>query len=165
MSLAYKHISSVLDDYDVFLFDLWGVVIEGDYPYPGVVDIINYVMNHNKKVFFVTNAPRAASHLFPKIKSWGINLTKEMIMSSGEVAINMLLNSEEHFGIKYPLVYHLSVDKNDLMDAFPISTTTDIQEANMLLLTLHCDAGAKNLDEFDSLIRNCSKKRTNHHMC
>ncbi|MDR0774229.1 MAG: TIGR01459 family HAD-type hydrolase, partial [Rickettsia sp.] len=62
--LDFRHISSVIDDYDVFLFDLWGVVVEGNQIYPGVVDNINKILKQQKKVFFVTNAPRNTFSLF-----------------------------------------------------------------------------------------------------
>ena len=37
-SPVFKHISEVLNDYDLFLFDLWGVVVENDKLYPGEVE-------------------------------------------------------------------------------------------------------------------------------
>ncbi|WCR57490.1 MAG: hypothetical protein PG979_001547 [Rickettsia asembonensis] len=56
-TLKLKNIFDVIDDYDVFLFDLWGVIIEGGHTYPGVVENINKIIKR-KKVYFVSNAPR-----------------------------------------------------------------------------------------------------------
>ncbi|MGL4226318.1 MAG: TIGR01459 family HAD-type hydrolase, partial [Rickettsia sp.] len=56
-TLKLKNIFDVMDDYDVFLFDLWGVIIEGGHTYPNVVQNINKIIER-KKVYFVTNAPR-----------------------------------------------------------------------------------------------------------
>jgi HAD superfamily hydrolase (TIGR01459 family) len=152
--LAYKHILSVIDDYDVFLFDLWGVIIEGELNYPGVVATINEVINQQKKVFFVTNAPRSAIHLFAKIKSWGINTTSEIIISSGEIALDTIKKCDKLFAIKNPIVYHLGTEDNDLTNTIQKFTTSDINQANILLLTLYRDEGKDvNLDEFDDLLK------------
>ena len=157
--LDFRHISSVIDDYDVFLFDLWGVVVEGNQIYPGVVDNINKILKQQKKVFFVTNAPRNTFSLFTKINSWGINATKEMIISSGEVAIDMILESDKRFGIKNPIVYHLGQESNDLVEGLQTPTTTNINEANILLLTLYRDEEKNlNLDEFDDLLKTAVKR-------
>ncbi|WP_342278803.1 TIGR01459 family HAD-type hydrolase [Candidatus Tisiphia endosymbiont of Myopa tessellatipennis] len=157
--LDFRHISSVIDDYDVFLFDLWGVVVEGNQIYPGVVDNINKILKQQKKVFFVTNVPRNTFSLFTKINSWGINATKEMIISSGEVAIDMILESDKRFGIKNPIVYHLGQESNDLMEGLQTPTTTNINEANILLLTLYRDEEKNlNLDEFDDLLKTAVKR-------
>ncbi|WP_341764664.1 TIGR01459 family HAD-type hydrolase [Candidatus Tisiphia endosymbiont of Beris chalybata] len=160
-SLTYKHITAIIDEYDAFLFDLWGVVVEGNYNYPGVVDNINYVINKGKKVIFITNAPRNISHLWSKLTAWGINASKEMIISSGELAVNMILNSKEIFAIDKPLIYHLSSNQNDLIKNTQIPTTLNINEANILLLTLHYDEGEKvNLNEIDSLLQTAVNRKT-----
>ncbi len=157
--LDYKHISSIIDDYDVFLFDLWGVVIEGNQIYPGVVDNINKILKYQKKVFFVTNAPRNTFFLFNKINSWGINATQEMIIGSGEVAIDMILESDKRFNIKNPTVYHLGQESNDLMAGLQTDITTNINEANIFLLTLYRDEGNNlDLNEFDDLLKTVVKK-------
>ncbi|WP_250312074.1 TIGR01459 family HAD-type hydrolase [Rickettsia endosymbiont of Oedothorax gibbosus] len=158
--LTFRDVPSTMDDYDVFLFDLWGVVVEGNKIYPGVVDNINKIIKQQKKVFFVTNAPRSRASLFNKInKIWGINTTEEMVFSSGEVAINMILESDKRFGIKTPVVYHLGQDDNDLLNELQTPITTNIDEANIFLLTLHRDAEKNlNLDEFDDLFKTVVKR-------
>ncbi|CAF0758553.1 unnamed protein product [Didymodactylos carnosus] len=159
-SLTYKHITEIVDNYDGFLFDLWGVVVEGNYNYPGVVDNINHIINRGKKVIFITNAPRTIEHLSSRLTAWGINASKEMIISSGELAVNMILNSKKIFAINKPLIYHLSSDQNNLTENAQISTTLNINEADILLLTLHYDEEEKvNLDKFDSLLQTAVNRK------
>lgn len=152
--LPYKHILSIINDYDVFLFDLWGVIVEGEINYPGVVTTINEIIKQQKKVFFVTNAPRSATHLFSKISSWGINTTLEMIISSGEIALDTIKKYDGLFGAKKQVLYHLGAQDNDLIKYITNSVTSDINQADILLLTLHRDEGQDvNLDEFDELLK------------
>ncbi len=151
--LNLKHISSIIDDYDVFLFDLWGVIVEGNVNYPGVIDNVNQIIKRQKKVFFVTNAPRSRSHLFAEISRWGINSTEEMVISSGEVAVDMIKDCHKLFGIEKPSIYHLGEKNNDIIIKLP-TITTDINVANILLLTLHRDEREDvNLGEFDDLLK------------
>ncbi|MGI4752696.1 MAG: TIGR01459 family HAD-type hydrolase [Janthinobacterium lividum] len=151
--LKLKNIFDVMDDYDVFLFDLWGVVVEGGHTYPNVVQNINKIIEQ-KKVYFVTNAPRNIFSLHQTLKSWGLNAKPEMIISSGEVAVQMILESKERFGIEKPIIYHLGHLENDIINGIQCPITDDIQKANILLMTIYRDE-SKNLDlnEFDELFK------------
>ncbi|HJD64890.1 MAG TPA: TIGR01459 family HAD-type hydrolase [Rickettsia endosymbiont of Diachasma alloeum] len=151
--LKLKNIFDVMDDYDVFLFDLWGVVVEGGHTYPNVVQNINKIIEQ-KKVYFVTNAPRNIFSLHQTLKSWGLNAEPEMIISSGEVAVQMILESKERFGIEKPVIYHLGHLENDIINGIQCPITDDIQKANILLMTIYRDE-SENLDlnEFDELFK------------
>ncbi|WP_341790216.1 TIGR01459 family HAD-type hydrolase [Rickettsia endosymbiont of Polydrusus tereticollis] len=156
--LDFKNISDIVNDYDVFLFDLWGVVIEGQYTYPNVVDNINKIIA-SRKVFFVSNAPRNTFFLLQMVKSWGLNATSEMIISSGEVAVDMILRSKEQFGIEKPVIYHLGYGENDIINGIQCPITDNINDANILLLTLHRDEGENlDLDEFDDILKMSVKR-------
>lgn len=151
--LDFKNISDIVNDYDVFLFDLWGVVIEGQYIYPNVVDNINKIIA-SRKVFFVSNAPRNTFFLLQTVKSWGLNATSEMIISSGEIAVEMILESNERFGIEKPIIYHLGYEENDIINGIQCPITNNINDTNILLLTIYRDEGENlDLDEFDELLK------------
>ncbi|AFC71030.1 TIGR01459 family HAD-type hydrolase [Rickettsia australis] len=151
--LKFNNIFDVIDDYDVFLFDLWGVIIEGGHTYPGVVENINKIIKW-KKVYFVTNAPRNIFSLHQTIKSWGVNVLPEMIISSGEIAVQIILESKERFGIAKPVIYHLGHLDNDIINGIQCPITDDINQANIFLMTIYRDEN-KNLDlnEFDELFK------------
>ncbi|AAU04037.1 TIGR01459 family HAD-type hydrolase [Rickettsia typhi] len=152
-TLNYKNIFDVINDYDVFLFDLWGVIIEGNHTYPGVVQNINKIIAQ-KKVYFVTNAPRNIFSLHKTIKSWGINALPEMIISSGEIAVQMILESKKRFNIKKPIIYHLGHLENDIINVMQCYTTDDINKANISLITIYRDENEKlDLNEFDELFK------------
>lgn len=151
--LKLKNIFDVMDDYDVFLFDLCGVVVEGEYTYPNVMQNINKIIE-KQKVYFVTNAPRNIFSLHQTLRSWGLNAEPEMIISSGEVAVQMILESKERFGIEKPVIYHLGHLENDITNCIQCPITDDIQKANILMMTIYRDE-SENLDlnEFDELFK------------
>jgi HAD superfamily hydrolase (TIGR01459 family) len=156
--LQYKNIFSVIDDYDVFLFDLWGVIIEGDQLYPGVVDVVNAV-SANKQVFFVSNAPRSKLWSHKIITSWGIKTTPEMVITSGEVARQLLKNSTTTLGIELPVIYHLGADRNDdITQELNCQLTTEINDANILLLTIYRDEG-EDTNQFDRVLESAVSRK------
>ena len=152
-TLKLKNIFDIMDDYDVFLFDLWGVIIEGEHTYPNVVQNINKIIAQ-KKVYFVTNAPRNIFSLYHTIKSWGINVLPEMVISSGEIAVQMILGSKERFGIEKPIIYHLGDSENDIINGIQYPITDDISKANIFLMTIYRDEnGNLDLNEFSELFK------------
>ncbi|MGI4775401.1 MAG: TIGR01459 family HAD-type hydrolase [Janthinobacterium lividum] len=151
-SLIYKNILSTLDDYDIYLFDLWGVIIEGNKLYPGVIEIINEISS-KKSVAFVSNAPRSARGSFEKLKSWGLNVLPNMVFTSGEIARQIMISSKDLLNIETPIIYHLGADRNiDINVRLNLSFISDIDRANILLLTLYRDE-QEDLEEFDSLLK------------
>lgn len=155
MTLKLRNISDITSEYDVLLFDLWGVIIEGAKTYDGVVDAINAVSKH-KKIFFVTNAPRPAYKMKNTMLGWGMNVTEDMIISSGDLARNIILNSTL---TDKPKILHLGEDRNqDILDSIDHVVTIDPQEADIILLSLYRDEG-EDLSEFDSLLEQIAKQQ------
>lgn len=152
-NLPFKDILSVLDDYDLFLFDLWGVIIEGEILYEGVVEKINQIIDKKKQVFFISNAPRPALYSHDRIKSWGINIGQGMVITSGEIAREYINNSKVKFNIENPIIYHLGSDRNqDIAENLRCKITKNIKEANILLISAYRDLG-EDLEEFDELLK------------
>lgn len=160
--LSVKNIFAVLDDYDALLFDLWGVIVEGSNAktsttYPGVVDNINKILQQ-KKVFFVTNAPRSTASSLKRMQSWGVNASLEMIITSGEIAREAITGCKREFGIQHPVVYHLGESvEQDILDNLHCSVTNNIDEANILLITIARDEH-EDLNEFDQLLQTAVKR-------
>lgn len=151
--LELKNIKEVLNDYDVFLFDLWGVVWEGSKPYENVVDSVNHLISQNKQVGFITNAPRRTHTSFERIKSWGIkDFTADVVFTSGEVALDMIKDSKNSLNIDKPILYHLGDRNDDLLENIGFYVTKNLHEANVIIMTLTRNEG-EDLDEFNELFK------------
>lgn len=149
--LEFRDIFSALDDYDAILFDLWGVIVEGNLLYEGVIDNINKILDL-KKVFFISNAPRSRLYSFDILKSWGLHVYPEMVFTSGQIALKMINFSEQILKIKNPIIYHLGSDRNSILSETSVQITENILEANILLLTLYRDEG-EDLEEFNDILQ------------
>ena len=57
-----SNFSKIYHQYDVFLIDLWGVMHNGIKLNPGAIKTVENLSNNNKKIIFLSNAPRPAKH-------------------------------------------------------------------------------------------------------
>ena len=55
------HLKDIIENYDFFIIDLWGVIHNGIAPYKGALEAIEGLYKENKKYFFLSNAPRPVS--------------------------------------------------------------------------------------------------------
>ena len=65
-------ISSLAKRYDVFILDIWGVLMDGLDPYPGAAYCLEKLREHGKKIILLSNAPRQAHLVGEKLNSIGI---------------------------------------------------------------------------------------------
>jgi HAD superfamily hydrolase (TIGR01459 family) len=164
-TISFKHISKALDDYDLLLFDLWGVIIEDDKFYPGIIDAVNNILRQ-KKCFFVSNAPRPDFVMTDKLKSWGLeNVTKDMIITSGDIAREIILAEKGKLYSDKPVIYHLGADQNDdILRNFDHIITDDYKKADVFLISMFRDQG-QNIREFDELLKNVAKEKSLLKIC
>ncbi len=94
-----SNFSKICNQYDVFLIDLWGVMHNGIRLNPGAIKTVENLSNNNKKIIFLSNAPRPAKHIVGFLKN---------VLTSGEAAMNSL--KENKFGAKF---YHLGPERDD----------------------------------------------------
>lgn len=77
----------IVDKYDVFLLDAWGVLHDGFSPLPGVVETLEHLKNLRKKTIIVTNSPSRKEPAIIDLEKRGIDRTLYGdLVSSGDVA-------------------------------------------------------------------------------
>ncbi len=155
-NLTYSHILDLAKYYDVFLFDLWGVLVESGKNYDGVIETVNQ-LKKNSKVMFLTNAPRPSEITLQMLLGWGINsVKKEDIITSGDVA-RMLIQEKQAELNDRAKIYHLGNDRNqDILKDMDVIETNNIDEADVLLLSLYRDEH-ENIHEFDDLLKTAAE--------
>ena len=136
--------SEIIPNYDLFLVDIWGVVHDGVKAYSGVADTLNHLIA-TKKVIFLSNAPRPADVILTTLQKYGINITVEGILTSGDVVRAAL---KRDLGKK---IYHLGADHNqDLLR--DIDTVGNVKDANLIVLSAFLDDPEKD-DKFDAILQ------------
>lgn len=107
-------IRDLIDRYDGFLLDLWGVIHDGQSLYPGVRETIALLREKGKQIIFLSNAPRRANRAQDVLANFGIAHTMyDHLITSGE-AVYGVLDREKDWGDTY---YYIGPDKDlDLLE-------------------------------------------------
>jgi glycerol-1-phosphatase len=93
---------TIADRFDVFLFDLDGVVYVGDDPLPNAVESLLRLREAGKKLRFLTNNPRLTrKQLARRLAGMGVEAHEEEVVSSGWATALYL--REEGIGSAYVL--------------------------------------------------------------
>jgi HAD superfamily hydrolase (TIGR01459 family) len=77
----------IVPSFDDFIVDLWGVVHDGECPFPGVIDALDAIAAAGGRVLFVTNTSRAG-HLVVESLVSRMGIARERfvdVVSSGDV--------------------------------------------------------------------------------
>jgi HAD superfamily hydrolase (TIGR01459 family) len=91
-------IAGIAERYDAYVLDLWGVVHDGQAPYPGVLDALAALRARGKRIVFLTNAPRRAWFIDAMLARMGVERgLYDETMSSGEASWRMLRDRTHPF--------------------------------------------------------------------
>lgn len=153
--LKFKPLQELLPHYDLLLFDMWGVLIEGGETYPKIVETMNGIATE-KNILFVTNAPRPNQVIVDNLHRWGFkNIDKKQVFTSGDVARNIIQEKFIDQDIT-PKIFHLGKEQNDqILEDIPHKLTEDLVDADILLLTIYKDEH-EDYRQFDSLLAEVS---------
>jgi HAD superfamily hydrolase (TIGR01459 family) len=79
--------SEITADFDAYLFDLWGVIHDGEHLYPNVMAMVENLAAQGKAILFLSNAPRLAQSVINKLTQLGIRREWYVdALTSGEAA-------------------------------------------------------------------------------
>ena len=84
-------IRNIVDDYDVFLLDMWGVMHDGINPYQGVPEVVQKLKDANKKLIILSNSSKRRTNSVKMLRKLGFSDDAfDEIITSGEVAHHLL---------------------------------------------------------------------------
>ena len=147
---------SIVENYDIFYIDLWGVVHNGIILYKNAIDVLEKITKANKDYVLLTNAPRPNKTVNNFLEKMGMNKEiREKVYSSGEAALNYLRKNylEEKF-------YHIGPPRDfDLFLDFKKNQANDIKESSYLLCTGLFEEQSVDLDYYKELFKNHINKK------
>lgn len=151
-----KRPKDLIEDYDLFLVDIWGVISEGADVYPGVIDSLKWLAS-KKPLCFVTNSPRLKIGVKERLESFGLNVAEEMIYSSGAVAAIMIDESEKYLGVKNPVIYELTDSYfENIYKSTNWNFNDDINSANIIIVTAQMKEG-EDLNKYDHIMQKAAE--------
>ena len=90
-NLDYNGLRSIVDDYDNFYIDLWGVVHDGITLHKKAIETLEEISRAKKNYVLLTNAPRPSKIVKSFLAQMGMKKEiREKVYSSGEAALNYL---------------------------------------------------------------------------
>jgi HAD superfamily hydrolase (TIGR01459 family) len=81
----------IVDDYELFLLDMWGVMHDGNRPYEGVLEVVQKLKEAGKRLVILSNSSKRQDNSLNMLRKLGFDPDDfEQVITSGEVAFKML---------------------------------------------------------------------------
>jgi HAD superfamily hydrolase (TIGR01459 family) len=150
-----NHLSEIINSYDTFVIDLWGVIHNGITLNERAIEAVAQLQIKSKKIIFLSNAPR------PSVKVVDFLLKMKMdkqyltnVMTSGEAAMHAI--NQNKFGKSF---FHLGPSRDASIFEKVKSNQTKIENCDFILCTGLFDEQEENMDYYKNfLIKYISKK-------
>ena len=149
-------LSSIVDNYQLFYVDLWGVVHNGVIIYKEAIKALKEISKKNKDFILLTNAPRPNSTVKSFLEKLGMEKEiRDHVYTSGEAALNYLrknLIDKKFFHVGPPRDF-------DLFKNFKKIKSEKIEDSEYILCTGLYEEYDNDLNYYKDLFeKNIAKK-------
>ena len=148
--------SSIVDNYQLFYVDLWGVVHNGVSLHQEAIKVLNEISKKKKDYILLTNAPRPNHSVKSFLEKLGMEKEiRDHVFTSGEAALNYLkmnLSDKPFFHIGPPRDFDLFVN-------FKKNKLDNIKDCNYILCTGLFDNHDKDLKYYKGLLEENLEKK------
>lgn len=143
---------ALLNDYDAFIIDIWGVIFDGIKAYPGVIEFLNTLIAYPKAIMLLSNTASSSIVMIHNLEDLGIHLSPDMILTSGDlIREQFLLWNDPVFSQLPKKFYHLADSEHENMFSdIKIHEVKNLSEASFILVTTHMQ---DNLNQYDDLLK------------
>ena len=154
-NLDQEGLKSIVNRYDLFFIDLWGVVHNGIELYENSINVLDNLAVAKKDFVLLTNAPRPNATVINFLKKMGLKKYFENVFTSGEAAHKYLiseLGKKNFFHIGPPRDFDLfkNIEKNNVLN---------IEDADYFLCTGLFEDQENDLNYYKKLLSNHTSKK------
>ena len=134
-----KSLSKIVDKYEVFILDQWGVMHDGKKGYPEAVKCVQKLMQYKKKLLIISNSSKRKKSICNRLSKLGFNKDNFIeVMTSGEMIWKSLhLKSQKFVQTLGKNCYHLydetNVDESRYIDGLNYNFVKNIEKADFIL--------------------------------
>lgn len=130
----HEDLEALCQQYDGFLLDLWGVVMDGVSAFPGALAWLNQRRMEQKPIWFLSNASRTRQATAQLLANLGIAAELYAgLTTSGQLAIDALTDANRRFA---PGLIHV-IGEMPALNGWPAAITDrftdDLQTARLIL--------------------------------
>ena len=154
-NLDEKGLRSIVEEYDVFFIDIWGVLHNGLNLFQNSVEVLENLEKNKKQFVLLTNAPRPNITVIEYLKKMGLDEKKaQQVYTSGQAALDQLniMNFKSFFHIGPPRDF-------DLFKTFENQKVDKIDNCEFLLCTGLFDNHKTDLKFYEKLLLDQIKKK------
>ncbi|MDF3034528.1 MAG: family HAD-type hydrolase [Alphaproteobacteria bacterium] len=147
-------IKDVVDQYDAFIIDLWGVIHDGRKPYPCAVETLKNLKSLKKTTLLLSNSPRRVFASEEHLANMG--LSRDLythIYTSGEDTYRGLKNRPDTWHQKLGnRLYHIGPEFHQpLYTSLDYEKTSSPEDADFLLAT---GADFPHIQDYEGVLKN-----------
>ena len=155
-NLDNEGFKSIINNYDLFFIDLWGVVHNGIELHEDAVHVLSKISESRKNYVLLTNAPRPNKTVKVFLEKLGlIKSMREKVFTSGEAALIYL--KKNFMSQKF---FHIGPQRDfDLFIDFKNEKIQDISKSDYLLCTGLYDNYNQDLNYYKELLKNFISKK------
>ena len=131
-NLDKEGFSSIVDKYQLFYVDLWGVVHNGLSLHQEAINVLNKIAQKNKDYILLTNAPRPNNVVKSFLEKLGMKKEiRDHVFTSGEAALNYLKNN-----MLDKIFFHVGPSRDfDLFKDFEKNKSNTLEKCDYILCT------------------------------
>ena len=154
-NLDEKGLRSIIDEYDLFFIDVWGVLHNGINLFQNSVEVLEKLEKNKKQYILLTNAPRPNLTVIEYLKKMGLDEKKaQQVYTSGQAALDQLKN------MNLKSFFHIGPPRDfDLFKTFESQKSEKIDSSDFLLCTGLFDEHKTDLKFYEKLLLNHTKKK------
>ena len=154
-NLDEKGLRSIVEEYDVFFIDIWGVLHDGLNLFENSVEVLEKLEKNKKQYVLLTNAPRPNLTVIKYLKKMGLDKKKaQQVYTSGQAALDQLKN------MNLKSFFHIGPPRDfDLFKTFESQKSKKINSSDFLLCTGLFDEHKTDLKFYEKLLLNHTKKK------
>ncbi len=132
-----KSIEDIINDYDNFIIDQWGVMHDGKFGYDHAFNSINILNSNNKNLFIISNSSKRSLSSIDKLPKLGFKKSSFInTVTSGEMIWKLLKKKYSDVKNKNNCFHIYDVAKEDGLDfreGLNLNFVEKIEEADLIL--------------------------------
>ena len=147
---------SIVENYDIFYIDLWGVVHNGITLHKNAIEALEEITRANKDYVLLTNAPRPNKVVKTILEKMGMSKEiRDKVYSSGEASLGYL--NKNYINKSF---YHIGPTRDfDLFSDFKKNKSKDIKDSQYLLCTGLFEEQGVDLNYYKELFKDHTNKK------
>jgi len=154
-------ISDISDSYSGFIIDQWGVLHNGEKPYPGAVECLKELKARKKHVIILSNSGKRSDINKERMKKIGIGPSLyDQIVTSGEMTWQGISNQEDGFfeGLGKKVFVISRGNDRSIVDGLEVDVVDTPDQADFMIIS-GSDAPEKTIEDYEAVLKGAARKQ------